>query len=245
MMNQEELVELFKPENAQRMMGEPLDPELEAYFESGAGKTGWPMIRHPLVYEVPYSGLAGIANRRLKAKREALNQALAAGQLHQVVWLHERAWRLWAFLNYVVGIDPDASVPFECPTLWSMDGEHQQMALDVWMDSENISTYQPWWEALFSPHSPERKPGQVLCDDSGLEAFKRLPRTITVYKGGDPSGDSFLSWTTDRSIADFFARRVVSGNEKPRQVMTRTLDKSQVFAVMFDRGESEILALPE
>lgn len=245
MLKQEELVDLFKPENAQRMMNEALDPELAAYFESSGGKTGWPMIRHPLVYEVPYTGLAGIANRRLAAKREAVKQALAEGNLNTAIWMHERPWRLWAFLNCAVGINPDESEPHECPTLWSMDVEHQQIALSVWMDSENIHSYQPWWEALFSPYSDERKPGQVLCDDPGLEAFKRLPREFTVYRGGDPSGDSFLSWTTDRKIAEFFARRGVSGNEKPRKIMSRTLNKSQVFAVMFGRGESEILALPE
>jgi len=226
-----------------------LDPELQEYVEHEGGSLGWPMLRHPLVYAIPYSPeMAGLYNRQLKAKRDAVEKALANDRVEHAVWLHERAWRLDAFLRLVVGIDPDTTPPSECPSLWEMPEAHVSLAMNIWTDSENITSYRPWWEALWAPESARRKTfpdgtREVLTDDEGARLFFGLPEEFTVFKGGDPNGDSFLSWTLDHETAEFFARRV-SGNEKPRKVISRRLQKSQVFAVMGNRGEQEVLALP-
>lgn len=229
---------------------EPLDPELAEYLEDSAGLTGWRMIRHPLVYAVPYDPtMAGLLNRQLRAKTEAMESALQSGQVHHAIWLHERAWRLDAFLRLSVGIDPTASSPAECPSLWELDEDQVEVAMNIWTDSENITSYRHWWEALWAPESPHRRTHpdgtrEVLTDDEGARLFFGLPDEFTVFKGGDPSGESFLSWTLDYETAEFFARRV-SGNEKPRKVISRRLKKSQVFAMLGDRGEQEVLALPQ
>jgi len=222
------------------MRAEPLVPELHAYLERDER---WEMLRHPLVYDVPYSGLGGLMNRRLEAKRAAVIEAAKNGDIEHLVWLHERPWRLWAFLREEVGIDMEMYEPEECPSLWEMDERAQQLALSIWSDSENITFYQRWWMALFAPESRFRA-GRVLADEEGKRLWEHLPETFTVYKGGEPSGESFLSWTTDYDTAEFFARRGVSGNDKPRKVIERQITKAQVFAVIGGRGESEVLALP-
>src|SRR4051812_44309784 len=71
---------------------EPLVPELEACIETSAG--GWKMLRHPLVYSVPYtSAMNKIHNQFYKHKVERLKQAIAEKDWFTATWLHERPHR--------------------------------------------------------------------------------------------------------------------------------------------------------
>lgn len=205
----------------QAMADEPLSPELKDWVEDGP----WgPMLRHPLVYMVPLI-LPGHANRALAAKRAAVAKAVHEKDWGQVVFLHERPYRLKALIDYVVGHDADE--PEEVIPLCAVP-EHWELAADVWVDSENIEQELENWRALV---------GNGDCDlwlgsEEEHAAFAALPDPIPAYRGGSV-GD--WSWTTDFKIAEFFSRR--SG----LWVREALIPKADCFGYLTRRGESELL----
>src|ERR1700757_1759264 len=87
----EGLVEFFKEEE--------LDPELAKYMTTNApfGCS----IQHPLVYSIMHHDLQNhMVNKSLAYKKEALKEAVKAKKWNTVVFLHERPWRLDAFMTY-------------------------------------------------------------------------------------------------------------------------------------------------
>lgn len=195
------------------MQAEKLNPELAACLVET--DIGFRMIKHPLVYDIGI--INGLANRMLVRKKAALADALDRKDWHSVVFLHERAYRLWAFIEYVTGRDEyDLPLP--------VDSEFALLA-DVWVDSENIEENLEDWRALLCNY-----PWLGNLDEQA--AFDALPDPIPAWRGGTV-GD--WSWTTDQKIAQFFARR--SGHE-PRQAL---IPKADVFGYLTRRGESELL----
>ena len=78
------------------------------------------------------------------------------------------------------------------------------------------------------------------------EFYDSLPETLTVYRGADRSCiEAGVSWTTDRHVAEGFARgHRLLFNPDP-VVATATVRKSEIFAATNGRQESEILCLPD
>lgn len=206
---------------------EPLNPDLVPYLEEATDQMPWPMLRHPLVYCVPYFG-GGFANRQYEYKTQAIEQAEAAEDWGRIVWLYERPHRLQALLDYVIGYD-DFGVPLP---LKDVPEEDRRLAMAVWMDSENISQYLGQWRDLFRG-LPDDQTLLVEGPDD-LVSYEGLPDLVRVYRGG--GDDSFLSWSLDRAVAEKFAQR--SG----REVRERLLRKSDIFACLTGRGEAEVLA---
>lgn len=204
---------------------ETLDPSLEPYVEA-TGPLG-PMLRHPLVYQVPYFN-PGMANRALRNKREALSDALDRGDLGQVIWLHERAYRTEALVRYVVGTD-DEGVPLP---LAGMDQETRDLAASVWVDSENLGQVDDTWEALLRDPIPGRL---TLASVEEQAEFASLSDPLTVYRGEIEDGG--YSWSLDRRIAEFFARRFGDHHE----IVQGTVAKVDVFGFLTRRNESEVL----
>lgn len=71
-------------------------------------------------------------------------------------------------------------------------------------------------------------------DNQTLEA---MDWPITVYRAYDEEPDPGISWTTDKQWCEDYAR--VAG----RKIKQRTVERSQVFAYISRRGESEIIIL--
>lgn len=217
-----ELVDLMADKNA------TLHPDLVPYMEE-SGPLNLPMLRHPLVYSIPFT-LPGLVNRQYEYKREALAEAIEKEDWHSVVFLHERAYRLRALIDYVTGRNEDG-VPL---SLAYCGPATRDLACDVWVDSENIQQNIDDWRALFDN-------GEVpfLGTPEEQAAFDALPRRtvhgtecIKAYRGGSV-GD--WSWTTDREIAEFFARR--SG----LHVRGYQIPVADVFGYLIRRHESELL----
>lgn len=237
------------------MRDEPLDPELENYFEEAGGQTGWAMVRHPLVYDVPYSGIPGLLNRRLAVKKEATARALASGDLNQYVWLHERAWRLNALVSALVGgdatLDLDQLLAWgQVKTIWQHRPRTRGLFLDVWSDSENTDSNAAVWSHLFDPNHPKRKPGEILLDGRGArEILDLLPVRFPVWRGisspeyVEDAPGRVRSWTLDRERAEFFAQRWsgnrVSGNSG--RVISKQVTRDDIIAIIADRGEMEVV----
>ena len=198
---------------------EPLDPELAAYVNEDPmlGK----MLRHPLVYQVPLV-MPGHANISLRTKKEAIAKALEDGDFSQVIWLHERPYRMAALMEHVLGEVPGP--------LTSYSPEVQDLVLDVWVDTENIREHLIDWADLFDV--PE---GTLLGTPEEHAAFEALPDPVPAWRGGTAGA---WSWSPTRSVAETFAAR--SGHP----VRHAMIPKKDVFGYLLRRGEDELLVRP-
>lgn len=234
-----------------------LDPELSAYFEEAGGLTGFPMVRHPLVYDVPYSGMPGLLNERLNHKKDAIAKARRDGNINQYVWLHERPWRLNALVNFYLGAPAwaDLAEPMAAgriKTVWQHRESSRRIFLDVWSDSENTQANAGLWKHLLNPEHHKRRHGEFLADSlDARRAMEKMPSEFMIYRGisaeevvEDEPG-TLRSWTFDRERAEFFANRWagrssrVSGNSG--HVISRVVTKHDLIAVILGRNESEVI----
>lgn len=101
----------------------------------------------------------------------------------------------------------------------------------MWTDSENIYQYREEWLELYRD-----RPDGVVLGDKG--EFRKLPDRVTLFRGGDPD-ESFLSWSTRRSIAEFFAQR----GPEPRTVQVVEVERESIFAYYTNRNEYEALTM--
>jgi len=124
------------------------------------------------------------------------------------VFFHERPYRLLAML--------------EC----EYTGE---LVRRVYMDAEFPQGLE--WRGIFEPFSPEE-----LMNEEDLEFYNKLPEEFTIYQGdtGDPHE---ISWTLNRSVAEWFANRF-NGSGVVRE---KTIKKSEARAYFGGRSEEEII----
>lgn len=201
------------------MRDEDLHPDLVPWLEPGPFGQ---MLRHPLVYDLTVSTTPGMANRIYAQKKVRLARAIEEQDWHSVVFLHERAYRFKAMVDYCTGRDmDDFIVPLQ------LVPEHTELVVSVWVDSENIEQEQDGWRALLRNGA-----GLWLGDDDDREAFDNLPDPIPAWRGGIV-GD--WSWTIDPQVAQFFSRR---SKYPARHTL---IPKADVFGYITDRRESELL----
>ena len=204
---------------------EELEPDLEYYVDES---NGFPTLRHPLVYAVPYmSSMNALYNRQYLGKKDQLADASDTGDWHGYVYLHERPYRLDALLEISDEVD-DA-------TFWSL-------LSGIWMDSENIPENQELWNEIFDSG---RAGMENMMRNDEREALAALPQKIKIYQGHTGDRDDGWSWTTDKSVALWFAQRFSQLEGSDAQVTEATADKNDVLAYLLGRGESEILVSPE
>lgn len=198
------------------MREEVLDPELTEYIED-MGRFGT-YIKHPLVFQ-PYFN-AAYCNRMLRDKRAALQKAVAEKNWSQVIWVHERPYRLMAFMQNM----PSMS-----------DADYWEQLGDVWTDSENIWQDYSLWHRLLESKKPHRE--CFMCKDERT-AFAKLPDVLTVYRGYVPRKNRRgMSYTLNPEKAHWFANRYGPNG----QVVTLTVPKGEVFAYINRRQEEEII----
>jgi hypothetical protein len=201
-------------------MDNDLHPDLAAYIEEGGH---WPMLRHPLVYHVPYAPqMNAFLNQMYKQKMASVEKAEAEGNWSAYIWWHERPWRLWAFLGIEQGIEDDAE-------WWELLGT-------IWEDSENIHQNRGIWEDLFLSPRPSR---EYLMDEEERAFLVGLPDSFLVYRGCSAAYTwEGLSWTLDKDKALWFAHRF---SKREGVVIAGEVKKQDVLAYLGGRGEKEIL----
>jgi hypothetical protein len=196
---------------------EPLHPDLLPYFE-GDGALG-AQVRHPLVYQVPLWS-NGSANAYYLQKKKDLETALAEKNFNRVIYLHERPYRLQAFVSIAKDL-PDTKY-------WSL-------LSGIWTDTENQWQNLEQWKELLSSNRPER---HYLMDESEVQLLNSLPELVTIYRGCVKGlNEKGLSWTLDKTKAEFFANRF----SKEGIILEREIPKSDIIAVLTGRGESEVI----
>ena len=195
---------------------EPLHPDLESHVEQ---TVLGPMLRHPLVIEL--SPRPGIVNARYLQKKEALAEALAEGDWSRMVWLHERPYRLDAFLDLPTDLDDD---------------EYWEILARIWTDSENIWQNLPEWVELLDAN----RSGSPMSDEEAA-ALASMPDPISVYRGAaEDVNEDGLSWTVDRERAEWFARRSATDEAAP-VLLAGEVAKADVVAYFTGRSESEVV----
>jgi hypothetical protein len=212
MTTQEELLQRLIAE-----ANEPLHPDLVPYFETD-GALG-PQLRHPLVYQVPFFS-NGRANAYYLQKKEDLINAVLHRKFNQIIYLHERPYRLQAFI----------SIAEDLP-----DSKYWSLLSSIWTDTENQWQNLEQWKELLSSERGER---HYLMSDSEVQLLNSLPELVTIYRGCIKGlNEDGLSWTLDKSKAEFFANRF----SKEGIILEREIPKADIIAVLTGRGESEVI----
>jgi len=202
---------------------EELHEDLAMYVELGGVV---PMIRHPLVYCMFYTEAQNaLLNRRYAMLKEATEKALDAGDYSGFLVLHEKPYRLDAFLS-------DVRMKVDRPAYWRHLGE-------LYTSCENIyQQYSDWEDALFYPkYTLDR---ESFMQEKNLKLFKKLPKIVTVYRGTRCTNWQGFSWTTDIEKAKWFAKRYKdAGHVTEGRVL-----KENVLGYFAGRGESEVVCHP-
>lgn len=210
---------------------EELDPELARYLEDSElfGQS----IRHPLYYSiVHHERLNAIANAGYRLKKEALRKARAEGAWSTYVWLHERPYRLWALTQIAEELT---------------DRRHWKLLGEIWTDSENIhECYDEWLDAL---HSPRKDRWAMMATKRERERWRGLHRAagvaVPIYRGFcHDGGEHGPSWTLARERGVWFAQRFATEDD-PARLASGICDAEHIVAYFDQRGEDEVLILPE
>lgn len=205
------LFEAIKKQN------EPLHPDLLPYLEESTFK----MLRHPLVYQVPFFS-GGQANYQYEVKKKELAKALEEKNYHTFVFLHERPYRVEAFTE----IEPLLT-----------DKQYWELLSAIYTDTENAWAYQSQYRNLFSCKRGNR---EYLMDEDERKVYESLPDEVTVYRGYQVGlNKNGISWTTNKETAQWFATRF----SKRGKVLEKKVSKRDIIAVFNGRNESEVVIL--
>ncbi len=86
---------------------------------------------------------------------------------------------------------------------------------------------------------------RLLMNEEEQQALNDMPARVRIFRGCDIDEYNTnvygSSWTTQRSVADFFAWRF-DKQDSSRCVVSCTIDKAQVLAVFTGRKEHEVIA---
>lgn len=186
-------------------------------------------LNHPLVQQIPFiPEIAAMANQQFYAKVRAVRDARDRGDWHQFVFLHERPWRAPA-LGYVMSCGTSAK------TSMGLAGQ-------VWIDSENIRENQDFWDEFLHGYQPYLR---FMMHPDEHDALRALPGMVEVYQGCTDDRDDGWSWTTDRDVAVWFARRFARMEDGTPVVRAANIPREDIACYFTRRNEAEALIDPE
>ena len=204
---------------------EKLRPDLEQCLWTD--ENGHSRFEHRLhkdfIYEQNPEQSYFLINRAIECAEAESKEAFDSGAWHAYIFTHTRAFRLPAF----------------CDTLMFLSNkEYWELLASVWTDSENIWQYKESWITLLS--SPRRQPGR--------SALRTLPKQVTVYRGTSaPDGmGSGLSWTLDRDVALWFAKRFARSGRTAKLLSANVNRKDIILSTelpYFGREKDEVVTL--
>ena len=201
-----------------------LHPDLEPFLAEGP--LG-PMISHPLVVElIALPQMYSRINAYYAMTRHQIEKALAEQKWSQAVFLHERPWRAEALEVLSERITDD--------TQW------WELVSSVWSDTENVWQCTDLWDRILDTSRPGH---EAMMDAEERTQFAALPETLRVYRGIDADQGTRYgrSWTLDRDKAVWFATRFAP---ECSLLLTATVERSDIIALLLGRGESEVLVNP-
>jgi hypothetical protein len=115
----------------------------------------------------------------------------------------------------------------------------------TYVNGDGMASYRKESKMLFQSKQPSR---HSLMNDEELEIYNNLPDELTIYRGMTveeyESGDWSISWTLDKSIADFFATKYIRNGKdygKTKIVHEVKITKDQVIA--YFETERELIVI--
>ena len=113
----------------------------------------------------------------------------------------------------------------------------------VFVGIENIQ--RSFWSMMMG--SPRPGKDKWLMNNEDRAFLASLPDEVTVYRGCSVNKANSLSWTTDPELARWFANRFNFKSDhfdKDCCVVTGTIRKADIFAVILERDEITLICDP-
>jgi len=224
---------------------ELLTPEFAEFFTPGGGG-GLPfhLFRHPLYYDVTMMGTELEIQRALISvakKSELVEQCNKEERFSSVIFLHERPWRLNAFIRFGPGF-LEHPTPRKLRTYWKLFGE-------IWTDSENHWQALDDWKGLLRvlDSRPIMTRHVMLPEERAwLKELQEGGENIELFRGVNPDHETTrnpgISWTTNLETARWFSSRL-SRKDRP-SVFKTTVPTDQLLLAFTRRNESELVIKP-
>lgn len=175
---------------------EPLVDELRLCVSEVNG--GLVALRHPLLYIVPYSDqMAAYANALFTQKQIEVERSLKSKRFVRYIDLHEPPYRAQALLEVVSELPEEVAA---------------QCFVNHLINTENVSQVKEDWLEIIECIGYESL--QSLLNDFDADELE-IYRGVCLKEGEEldlsPEGVG-LSWSTNREIGEWFARREFAGN---------------------------------
>ena len=199
-------------------------------------------LRHPLLVTVYVEEMNAYYNYQYLGKRKQADKALKKKDWNRWIWLHERPFRLDAFL-------------FICRDIPAK--EYWTLLREIWIDTEGPGVNQDIWLELFNRPYPKRRK-MMTGNERRTLANEGRSGELNIYRGyvdgldsedseyieEDRDRESGISWTLDYNKAEWFARRFLSGGTGHGVVAEAICKPKDVIAYFESRGEKEIVVDP-
>ena len=199
-------------------------------------------LRHPLLVTVYVEEMNAYYNYQYLGKRKQADKALKKKDWNRWIWLHERPFRLDAFL-------------FICRDIPAK--EYWTLLREIWIDTEGPGVNQDIWLELFNRPYPKRRKMMTGKERRTL-ANEGRSGELNIYRGyvdgldsedseyieEDRDRESGISWTFDYNKAEWFARIFLSGGTGHGVVAEAICKPKDVIAYFESRGEKEIVVDP-
>ncbi len=117
------------------------------------------------------------------------------------------------------------------------DQDYWRVLRDLWIDTEFPGRCRSLWLDFFMSRREGRS---ELMKPAEHTAFAALPDRVRIYRGAHPKHARGMSWTTERAMAEWFAKRF----DRDDAVFTTVTPKTKIVAYFLGRGESEVVIDP-
>ena len=182
-------------------------------------------LKHPIIFFAHYDEVFNAhINKLYLQKKKDTTKALKEKNWKLWIWLHERPYRLDAFITV-------------CKDMNSKD--YWPLLKDTWVDAEFPGVNKEIWVQLFTRKYSDRR---KIMTGKERRVFNNLPKNdINIYRGyyGDEHQDG-ISWTLSYDKASWFAKRFAGESNKPL-VAEAVCDKEDILAYFDNRKEEEII----
>ena len=121
--------------------------------------------------------------------------------------------------------------------------DFSQILADAWIRSENPNDDPNLPQSKLLSMFQSAEPKHLMSQDE-LNTLDELDATVTIYRGVtsfNGKNVKALSWTLDRSVAEWFASRF----DEDGTVYQALIDKSHIYAYFDGRNESEVIVDPK
>lgn len=186
-----------------------------------------PRIRHPLLDTIYDAKRSAYVNWVIPRLERCLSELIARGEWVSVMILHKEPFWLRALVKYADKMD---------------DKSYWQSLEMVWTMWEQMFPHKKVFLSLFQARRSQR---QYLMNAGERRALMNMPKEFTVYRGFIGNRGEGLSWTIDRSKAEWFACRFAMLHDRgsPR-ICEGRVKKKDVLAYFNGRKEKEIVVDP-